>query len=63
MDLWASIFIFLPILIEFFILNNLQERERENGWCKDQISLESRTGMDPDPRSPNNKFIECRKES
>ena len=31
--------------------------------CKDQIWLESKTGMDPGSRSPNNKFIECRKES
>ena len=31
--------------------------------CKDQIGLESRTGMDPGLRSPNNKFIECRKGS
>ena len=33
------------------------------GGCKDQIGLESKTGMDPGPRSPNNEFIECRKES
>ena len=31
--------------------------------CKDQNWLESRTGMDPGPRSPNDKFIECRRES
>ena len=31
--------------------------------CKDQIWLESKTGMDPGPRSPNNEFIECRKEN
>ena len=31
--------------------------------CKDQNRLESKTGMDPGPRSPNNEFIECRKES
>ena len=31
--------------------------------CKDQNWLESRTRMDPGPRSPNNKFIECRRES
>ena len=31
--------------------------------CKDQIRLESKTGMDPGPRSPNNEFVECRKES
>ena len=31
--------------------------------CKDLIWLESKTGMDPGPRSPNNEFIECRKES
>ena len=26
--------------------------------CKDQIWLEPRTGMDPGPQSPNNKFVE-----
>ena len=31
--------------------------------CKDKIWLESKTGMDPGPRSSNNEFIECRKES
>ena len=31
--------------------------------CKDQIWRESKTGMDPGPHSPNNEFIECRKES
>ena len=31
--------------------------------CKDPIWLESKTGMDPGPRNPNNEFIECRKES
>ena len=30
---------------------------------KDPIWLESKTGMDPSPRSPNNEFIECGKES
>ena len=28
------------------------------GFCKDQIQLEPKTGMDPGPRSPNNKFVE-----
>ena len=28
------------------------------GYCKDRIWLESKTGMDPGPRSPNNEFIE-----
>ena len=32
-------------------------------YCKDQIWREFKTGMDPGPRSPNNEFIECRKES
>ena len=35
LGLWASTFIFLLILIEFFRLNNLQkerEREREREW-------------------------------
>ena len=32
-------------------------------YCKDQIWLEFRIGMDPGPRSPNNKFIECGRES
>ena len=32
-------------------------------FCKDQFRLESRIGMDPGPRSPNNKFIECGRES
>ena len=27
-------------------------------YCKDQLSLKPETGMDPGPRSPNNKFIE-----
>ena len=31
--------------------------------CKDQIWLESRIGMDPGPRNPNNKFVECRRKS
>ena len=31
--------------------------------CKDQIWLESKTGMDPGSRSPNNKFVECRRKS
>ena len=26
--------------------------------CKDQIWLEPKTGMDPGPQSPNNKFVE-----
>ena len=34
-----------------------------NNKCKDQIWLESKTGVDPGPRSPNNEFIECKKES
>ena len=34
-----------------------------NVYCKDQIWRESKTGMDPGPRSPNNEFVECRKES
>ena len=36
-------------------------------YCKDQLSLKPETGMDPGPRSPNNKFIEsgrkCQSES
>ena len=28
------------------------------GFCKDQIQLEPKTGMDPGPRSSNNKFVE-----
>ena len=28
-------------------------------YCKDQIWLEPRTGMDPGLQSPNNKFVEC----
>ena len=31
--------------------------------CKDQIWLESRIEMDLGPNSPNNKFIECGRES
>ena len=27
-------------------------------YCKDQFWIEPRTGMDPGPRSPNNKFVE-----
>ena len=36
---------------------------QSNVYCKDQIWLESKTGVDPGPRSPNNEFIECRSES
>ena len=46
--------------------NKLSLLESHHFWvmgCKDQIWLESKTGMDPGPRSPNNEFIECRKES
>ena len=36
-------------------------------YCKDQLWLKPGTGMDPGPRSPNNKFIEsgrkCQSES
>ena len=32
-------------------------------YCKDQIWLESKIVMDPGPRNPNNKFIECGRES
>ena len=28
-----------------------------------RFDLNPKTGMDPGPRSPNNEFIECRKES
>ena len=31
--------------------------------CKDQIWLESRVGTDLSPNSPNDKFIECGRES
>ena len=31
--------------------------------CRDLIWLESKTGMDPGLRSPNNEFIEYMKES
>ena len=31
--------------------------------CKYQICLESRTGVDPGPQSPNNKFVECGRKS
>ena len=37
--------------------------KKKNIYCKDQIWYESKTGMDPGPRSPNNEFIECRSES
>ena len=39
------------------------EHSNNKYYCKDQNRLESKTGMDPGPRSPNNEFIECRKES
>ena len=32
-------------------------------FCKDLIWLESKTGRDPGPHSPNNEFIKCRNES
>ena len=32
-------------------------------YCKDQNWYESKAGVDPGPRSPNNEFIECRSES
>ena len=31
--------------------------------CKDQFRLEPRTGMDPGPKSPNNKFIKSERKS
>ena len=31
--------------------------------CKDRIRLGSKTGTNPRSHSPNNEFIECRKES
>ena len=32
-------------------------------YCKDQIWLGSRIRMDLNPNDPNNKFIECGRES
>ena len=34
-----------------------------NIYCKDQIWLEPKTGMDPGPQSPCNKFVKCRVKS
>ena len=31
--------------------------------CKDQFWLEPRTGMDPGPKNPNNKFVESGRKS
>ena len=31
--------------------------------CKDQLWLEPRIGMDPDPKSLNNKFVESGRKS
>ena len=45
------------------VSKDLQTDLIPNGYCKDQIWRESKTGMDPGPRSPNNEFIECGKES
>ena len=44
-------------------LNFIDKHLTHNDVCKDQIRLESKTGMDSGPRSPNNEFVECRKES
>ena len=32
-------------------------------YVRTRIDLNPKTGMDPGPRSPNNEFVECRKES
>ena len=34
------------------------DKVKRYNFCKDQLSLKPGTGMDPGPRSPNNKFIE-----
>ena len=52
---------YLNKLFKLFIL--LKEINKIIKTCKDQIWYESKTGMDPGPRSPNNEFIECRSES
>ena len=57
-----SIFCFYKLfVIEFSVLVCIYAYV--NGYCKDQIWYESKTGMDPGPLSPNNEFIECRSES
>ena len=57
------------------LLNYLKHQENEakrllisyyksqNTYCKDQIWLGSRIGMDLSPNNPNKKFIECGRES
>ena len=44
-------------------LSNQIKLPTDGANCKDQIWLESRTGMDPGPRNPNNKFVECGRKS
>ena len=47
----------------FTILGNMHYAFNYKFSCKDQFRLRSNTGMDPDPRSPNNEFVECGKKS
>ena len=52
------------LILPFYALNqNLflirsSKFPTDSANCKDQIWLEPKTGMDPGPRNPNNKFVE-----
>ena len=56
------------LILPFLVLNqNLflikSSFPTDDANCKDQFRLEPRTGMDPGPKSPNNKFIESGRKS
>ena len=39
--------------------DQIKQFSTDGANCKDHIWLESRTGMDPSPQNPNNKFVKC----
>ena len=39
------------------------KKKKSNKSCKDQFWLEPKIGMDPGPKSPNNKFVESGRKS
>ena len=50
-------------IINFFFTLLLSNYMKLNNNCNDQFRLDPRTGMDLDPKSPNNKFIESVRKS
>ena len=48
----------LAKICQMFLDIAKKKKKTQKFRCKDQIWLEPRTGMDPGPQNPNNKFVE-----